>query len=301
MRYQVTHKTTYSYDNPVSVSHHLVRQTPRDLPRQHFAERELLSDPKPALLTSREDYFGNIVAFMTVEGPHSRLTVTSRSVVELFPCAWPAPVSTPAWESIRDLCRGTGQDTALEACEFAFPSPLVPRGAQFSEYGQQSFPSGRPVLEAAANLMERIHHDFKFDPRATTVATPLDQVLRQRRGVCQDFAHLQIACLRSLGLPARYVSGYLETLPPPDRPKLQGADASHAWLQVWCGEVGWVDLDPTNNLLPSDRHITLAWGRDFDDVSPLRGVLTGSGRHQLQVAVDVVPLPQPSTTSPPPA
>jgi len=150
--------------------------------------------------------------------------------------------------------------------------------------------ASRPVLEAAVDLMQLIHDDFKFDPQATTVATPLEQVFRARRGVCQDFAQLQIACLRAMGLPARYVSGYLETLPPPGKPKLLGADSSHAWLQLWCGEAGWVDLDPTNNLLPTERHITVAWGRDFADVSPLRGVLVGSGTHQLQVAVDVTPL-----------
>ncbi len=290
MRYQIIHKTVYDYDNPVSVSHHLVRMTPRELPRQHFLQREMTGEPKPTQLTSHEDYFGNTVTFITVEEPHRRLAVTAKSAVEIMAPQPPTPTNTPPWETVRELCRGATVTVAQEACEFAFPSTLVPRSREYATYGAESFMPGGPLLEAALHLMERIHKDFKFDTRATTVATPLEQVFRQRRGVCQDFAHLQIACLRSLGLPARYVSGYLETLPPPGKPKLVGADASHAWLQVWCGDAGWVDLDPTNNTLPGERYITLAWGRDYLDVSPLRGVLTGSGRHQLNVAVDVVPM-----------
>ena len=289
VRYQIIHKTVYDYDNPVSVSHHLVRMTPRELPRQHFMQREMLGEPKPNLSTSHEDYFGNTVTFITVEEPHRRLLLTAKSEVEVT--APQPPESTPPWESVRELCRGSTLNAAREACEFAFPSTLVPRSPEYANYAGESFPNGRPLLDAALHLMGRIHKDFKFDAKATTVATPLEQVFRQRRGVCQDFAHLQIACLRSLGLSARYVSGYLETLPPPGKPKLIGADASHAWLQLWCGDAGWIDIDPTNNTLPGERYITLAWGRDYTDVSPLRGVLTGSGRHQLNVAVDVLPLP----------
>jgi transglutaminase-like putative cysteine protease len=291
VRYQIIHKTVYDYDNPVSVSHHLVRMTPRELPRQHFLQREMLGEPKPTLLTSHEDYFGNTVTFITVEEPHRRLLLTAKSEVEVTTAPPPAPESTPSWESVRELCLGSTLNVAREACEFAFPSTLVPRSPEYANYAAESFPAGRPLLDAALHLMGRIHKDFKFDAKATTVATPLEQVFRQRRGVCQDFAHLQIACLRSLGLSARYVSGYLETLPPPGKPKLIGADASHAWLQVWCGEAGWIDIDPTNNTLPGERYITLAWGRDYTEVSPLRGVLSGSGRHQLNVAVDVLPLP----------
>jgi transglutaminase-like putative cysteine protease len=290
LRYSISHKTVYQYANAVSVAHHLIRLNPRPLPFQQTLDSRLTVEPVPALLSSHLDYFGNTVSFVTIEGPHRQLEVRSQCEIEVSRNSWPAPDSTPAWELVRDLCRGDHYNAAAEACEFAFSSPLVSPRRDFVDYSAPSFAAGRPLLEAAMDLMRRIHEDFKFDPQATTVATPLEQVFRQRRGVCQDFAHLQIACLRALGLPARYLSGYLETAPPPGQPKLQGADSSHAWLQLWCGEAGWIDLDPTNNLLPADRHITLAWGRDFGDVSPLRGVLVGSGTHQLRVAVDVTPL-----------
>ena len=166
----------------------------------------------------------------------------------------------------------------------------MPLDAPFTNYARESFPAGRNLLEAVLDLTARIHRDFKFDSTATTVATPLAQMLEQRRGVCQDFAHLQIACLRSQGLPARYVSGYLETVPPPGQPKLFGADASHAWASFFCPGLGWIDVDPTNNLLPSMQHITLGWGRDYSDVCPIRGVLVGGEEHTLRVAVDVVAL-----------
>jgi transglutaminase-like putative cysteine protease len=247
-------------------------------------------EPVPALTDSYQDYFGNIVNFVSIEGPHRQLVVDSLCEVEVAPRSIVDPEATPAWDSVRELCRGDVYNSAGEACEFCFPSPLIPLLPELSSYATPAFPVDKPLLEAAIDLMGRIHADFEFDPAATTVATPLQQVFRQRRGVCQDFAQFQIACLRALGLPARYVSGYLETAPPPGKPKLVGADASHAWVQLWCGESGWIDLDPTNNLLPGERYITLAWGRDFADVSPLRGVLVGSGSHQLKVAVDVTPV-----------
>jgi transglutaminase-like putative cysteine protease len=289
VRYSISHKTLYQYANPVSVSHHLIRLKPRELPYQRTLSYQLTAVPVPALIQSHQDYFGNTVNFVTIEGLHRQLEVGSRCEVEVSRNAWPLPASTPPWETVRELCRGDVYNSAAEACEFTFSSPLVSPREDFADYAALSFPAGRPLLEAAVDLMRRIHTDFKFDPQATTVATPLDQVFRQRRGVCQDFAHLQIACLRALGLPARYVSGYLETVPPPGRPRLLGADSSHAWIQLWCGDSNWIDLDPTNNLLPADRHITLAWGRDFADVSPLWGVLVGSGDHKLKVAVDVTP------------
>jgi len=188
--------------------------------------------------------------------------------------------------------------SVLDAGEFAFDSPLVPLDTPFTDYARESFPPGRNLLAAVLELTARIHRDFKFDPTATTVATPLARVLEQRRGVCQDFAHLQIACLRSLGLPARYVSGYLETVPPPGQAKLLGADASHAWVSFFCPGLGWIDVDPTNNLLPSMQHITLGWGRDYGDVSPIRGVLVGGEEHTLTVSVDVVALGEIDNPSP---
>lgn len=292
MRYTISHQTSYQYNNAVSVAHHLIRLKPRELPYQRTLSYQLAAVPLPALVQSHQDYFGNTVNFLTIEGPHRQLEVSSRCEVEVSRNPWPLPASTLPWETVRELCRGDVYNSATEACEFTFSSPFVSPRPDFAEYADLSFPPGRPLLEAAVDLMRRIHTDFKFDPQATTVATPLDQVFRQRRGVCQDFAHFQIACLRALGLPGRYVSGYLETAAPPGKSKLVGADSSHAWIQLWCGQPGWVDLDPTNNLLPADRHITLAWGRDFADVSPLRGVLVGSGSHQLKVAVDVTPLRQ---------
>jgi len=293
VRYQVTHHTVYDYDHPVAGSHHLLRLTPRARSGQQTAAHRFQIDPAPAIVESRADYFGNTTTFVTLEVAHERLKVTAIALIDVTRRNLPNPTDTPAWETIRDRCRQTQGDLeARAASEFVFRSPLAPVRPEFLAYASLSFPRQRPTLAAAADLMKRIHTEFKFDTRATTVTTPVEQVLRQRRGVCQDFAQFQIACLRSLGLPARYVSGYLETLPPSGQTKLVGADASHAWLQVWCGDLGWVDLDPTNNVLPNERHITLAWGRDFGDVSPLRGVLVGSGRHRLKVGVDVVSVPE---------
>jgi transglutaminase-like putative cysteine protease len=293
VRYSISHKTTYEYNNLVSVSHHVIRLQPRTRSYQHNLKYQLDAEPLPARVDSHQDYFGNHLSFVAIEGPHRRLVVSSQCQVEVLTKPAVAPADSPPWETVRELCRGDAYNSAVEACEFAFPSPLIPVRPDFAQYAAPAFSAGRPFLEATIELMRRIHHDFKFDPAATTIATPLEQVFRERRGVCQDFAHLQIACLRALGLPARYVSGYLETVPPPGRLKLVGTDSSHAWIQIWCGAGEWIDLDPTNNLLPADRHITVAWGRDFADVSPLRGVLVGSGSHRLKVAVDVTPLGEP--------
>ena len=290
MRYEITHHTTYAYDSEVSASHHVAHLTPRNLLRQRRVTHELQVTPAPAFNSPREDYFGNPVTFLAVESAHRELVMTARSVVEVLFAQYPASDTTPAWETIRDRCLGDGREPAQTPDEFVFQSPHVPRHEEYAQYARACFPAGRPVLSGVLELTNQIYHDFTFDPKATTIATPLTQVLREKRGVWQDFAHFQIACLRSLGLPARYVSGYLETLPPPGVVKLVGSDASHAWVQVWCGAADWIDVDPTNNLIPSDRHITLAWGRDFSDVSPIRGVVVGGGKHTLKVAVDVTPL-----------
>lgn len=288
--FEVTHRTTYDYQSPVTVAHHLLRLTPRPMRRQFRLAHELDVAPAPASLHCHTDYFGNEVAFAIFEGSHRQLGITARSRVAVGAAFIPDPGETPAWESVRNLCRTDLSPPVLEAGEFAFGSPLVPLDAPFTDYARESFPAGRRLLDAVLDLTARIHRDFQFDPTATTVATPLARVLEQRRGVCQDFAHLQIACLRALGLPARYVSGYLETAPPPGQPKLVGADASHAWVSFFCPGLGWIDVDPTNNLLPSMQHITLGWGRDYGDVSPIRGVLVGGGDHALSVAVDVLAL-----------
>jgi transglutaminase-like putative cysteine protease len=288
--YDIIHRTTYAYTSEVSVSHHVARLTPRALPFQGCWDYQITIDPNPAILTHHEDYFGNRTAFFTVSRPHRTLVITARSRVEVDARPPIAESQSMPWEMARDGLGEDGASLTPEIREFAFPSPFVKRLPGLADYARVSFSAGRPMLEAVLDLTRRIYEDFQFDPKATTVATPLEQVLRNRRGVCQDFAHVQIGCLRAMDLPARYVSGYLETLPPPGKEKLAGSDASHAWVQVFVPPVGWVDLDPTNNLVPSDRHVTVAWGRDFDDVSPIRGVIVGGGKHALSVAVDVVPV-----------
>jgi transglutaminase-like putative cysteine protease len=291
MLYSVSHRTIYDYDQDVVLSHHLLRLTPRPLDGQICHEHGIETSPQPATLSEHTDHFGNPACFVTVEGAHRQLQIFSRSRVEVLPHAVAvAPQATPPWEIVRDQCSAANARPPVEPTEFVFASPLIPRRDEFADYARPSFSAGRPILAGARDLCARLHADFRFDARATTVMTTVNEFFKTRRGVCQDFAHLMIGCLRSLGLPARYVSGYLETKPLPGQPRLVGADASHAWASLWCGEAGWVDLDPTNNLLPSDRHVTIAWGRDFGDVSPARGVLVGSGSHQLRVSVDVMPL-----------
>ena len=289
MIYQVTHTTTYHYQDAVSLSHHVLRLSPRQLRHQRCLEHGVITTPVPAISQPHDDYFGNAVSFVTVEGAHRRLEIMARSKVSVTPPVRLDPLETPAWDSARDYCRGAQIGRTLDASEFLFDSPLVAPGDDYADYARPSFPKDRPILDAVLDLTRRIYADFKFDPEATTVATPLADVFKQRRGVCQDFAHLQIACVRSLGLPARYVSGYLETLPPPGRRRLEGADASHAWVSVYAPGLGWMDVDPTNNMQPGARHITVAWGRDYSDVSPVRGVILGTGEHTLKVSVDVAP------------
>lgn len=291
MLYEITHTTTYEYRDAVSLSHHVLRLSPRDLPHQRCLNHSVQIDPKPPVVQAHVDYFGNAVRFVSVEGAHRRLIVRAASRVFTTTPLLPLPAETPAWESVRESCRGTQIGSTLEATEYLFDSPFLKMNDAYADYASPSFTPERPLLEAVCDFTARLHKDFKFDPTATTVATPLEDVFKNRRGVCQDFAHMQIACLRSLGLPARYVSGYLETQPPPGQTRLAGADASHAWVSVYCHGIGWIDVDPTNNLLPTTKHITVAWGRDYSDVSPIRGVILGSGDHKLRVAVDVIPMP----------
>ncbi|MBL9114065.1 MAG: transglutaminase family protein [Verrucomicrobiaceae bacterium] len=291
MRYQITHRTKYTYESPVTVCHYVARLEPKKIPGQACPWHELHIQPEPVDSASRADSFGNHTTYFEIEGSHHELVVTARSFVEVKPSRSVQPDSTPAWETIRNACAASGYTAATVAAEFCFASPLITPGQLFADYARPSFPSGKPILAGLMDLNRRIFTDFKFDPTATDVATPLADVMKNRRGVCQDFAQVMIACLRSMGLPARYVSGYLETLPPPGKARLVGADASHAWAALFCGDaLGWMDVDPTNNLLPSERHITVAWGRDFSDVSPLRGVTLGAGEQRLQVAVDVMPV-----------
>ena len=292
MIYRIVHVTNYLYGDPVATSHHLLHLAPRDTDRQLCRRDELLVEPTPAARTERVDHFGNRVTYFEVQESHRQLTVESRREVELMARAAPPSAGGPAWESVRDLVRHPRDTEMLAACEMTYPSPFVRLSAEVARYAAPSFVAGRPLLDGVADLTRRIHRDLAYDPEATVVSTPVDEVLRLRRGVCQDFAHLEIACLRALGLPARYVSGYLVTSPLPGQPRLVGADASHAWLAVYCPGEGWVPTDPTNDVVPDQKHITVAWGRDFGDVTPMRGVIVGGSRHELRVSVDVSPVGQ---------
>jgi transglutaminase-like putative cysteine protease len=292
MIHHVVHVTEYLYSERVSTSHHDLHLVPRATPTQACLREELEIAPAPATRRERIDDFGNRCTYVEIHEPHNNLRVTSRADVEV--AAAPAlPAASEPWESVRDAVREGRDAEAREARGFVFASPHVPRPspgwAAARAYALPSFAPGRPVVEAVRELTARIHAGFVYDSRATTIATPVDEVLGLGRGVCQDFAHVQIACLRALGLPARYVSGYLVTRPPPGKPRLVGADASHAWLAVWTGQHGWIPLDPTNDLVPGEQHITVAWGRDYSDVTPVRGVIMGGGRHDLWVSVDVTP------------
>jgi transglutaminase-like putative cysteine protease len=299
--YRVEHETRYVYASSVSTSQHVAYLRPRELPRQRVHAHELVIDPAPARIRHRTDYFGNDAAYFELLRPHAELRAASRSVVEVRPRDGAIePALSPAWEQARDALgvASAGYDVAGYGtaghdapAQFAYASPYVSIEPEVEAFGRASFPAGRPLLAGAIDLMRRIHDGFRFDPSATTIATPVTRVLAERHGVCQDFAHLQISCMRALGLAARYVSGYLLTDPPPGQPRLIGADASHAWLSVHCPRHGWVDLDPTNDLIVDQRHVTLAWGRDYGDVSPLFGVLLGGERHRLTVGVSVTPLP----------
>ncbi|HEX4478892.1 MAG TPA: transglutaminase family protein [Polyangiaceae bacterium] len=287
MLYRVTHQTVYAYERRVLVSHNEARVTPRKTPSQAPLRTHLLIEPTPGEMVVDQDFFGNTLHFFSLEEPHDRLSVAAVSDVEVNRVEPPALALTPAWESVANLLRRDHTAYGLEALGYTYGSPFVPIVPDVLPYAMESFAKGRPVLDAALELTERIHRDFRYEQGTTSIATPIREVLRTRQGVCQDFAHVEIGMLRALGLSARYVSGYVRTHPPPGKPRLVGADASHAWVSLYCPGFGYVDLDPTNGVIPTDEHVTVAWGRDFGDVSPLRGVILGGGRHTLSVSVDV--------------
>lgn len=293
MKYRIVHTTSYDYESTISVSHNRVILTPRDCNWVRSLWHRLTVHPAPHWSVKRNDIFGNLVHVFGIEEGHSTLTVTAASQLEVRGQALPSPSESPNWESLvaRQTDRLTSEEADLEMVPFRFRSPKIEPSESFATYGRISFAAKRPILEAAAELNAQIFHDFKYDKDSTDVQTPIEKAFEQRRGVCQDFAQIQVAVLRSLGLSARYVSGYLRTLPPPGKERLVGADQSHAWVSLYCGrELGWVDLDATNNIFCGQDHIPIAWGRDYTDVIPFRGVFLGDGRHKLDVSVDVCPL-----------
>ncbi|MCW5559827.1 MAG: transglutaminase family protein [Verrucomicrobiae bacterium] len=290
MTYRILHRTHYEYSEPVSVSHHAARVTPRDSGHQRLEEFAMSIQPEPALRKMRTDYFGNDICFFSIQERYRRFTLEAFSQVTVTAGTPPAPALSPAWEEAVAMFRDPVSPEVVEPYQFCFDSPMVRTSPELADYARESFTADVPLLVAVADLNRRVFDDFKYDPVATTVATPLEDVWASRRGVCQDFAHMAIACLRSLGVPARYVSGYLRTRPPEGQPRRIGADASHAWFAAYCPSIGWVDFDPTNNLLPGEEHITVACGRDFTDVSPLSGIISGGGSHEVTVSVDVEPV-----------
>jgi transglutaminase-like putative cysteine protease len=288
MVYKITHRTTYKYVYPVSVGNHVACLKPRSFQNNRLVENTLEIHPTPVTLTERVDYFGNTLCFFTVQEPHKELIVQAKSEV-ITDAVNTQRVSLPWEDSTLGLARDHSPE-GLDAYQFQFESPRIRIRPEFAAYALQSFTPRRPMREALLDLTTRIYKDFRFDSKVTTVRTTTEEVFKKRRGVCQDFAHVQIACLRSINVAARYVSGYLRTYPPPGKPRLIGADASHAWISAYCTGLGWLDMDPTNNVAPSDGHVTLAWGRDYSDVSPLRGLILGGGGHTLDVEVDMEPI-----------
>ncbi|MBB5690947.1 transglutaminase family protein [Roseomonas alkaliterrae] len=282
MIYRLRHVTTYAYAHPVDLAAHLLLLTPRRLPHQSVARASLRVTPTPSHTTLATDHFGNAAMRVFLDVPHARFEVVAEAVVEVrFPDP-PAPAATPAWEDVAAGAR------AAEAAEFLFGSALAPLVPAAAGYAAASFPARRPVLAGLLELMGRIRRDFTYRPGVTGPHTQVADVLESRTGVCQDYAHVMISGLRGLGIPARYVSGYVRTRPPPGGIARRGSDQSHAWVEAWLGpEHGWVGLDPTNDIVVKDEHVVLAWGRDFADVSPLRGVILGGGEHGLWVGVDL--------------
>lgn len=290
-RYRITHRTHYRYSDPVAICQNQVMMIPRELPRVRCQRTDVKICPTPGQSSAHVDYFGNPVQTFAIETAHRELSVVVTSDVEVVAPRFPPADQAAPWELVRDeVTRGT-DPSWFSVEEFRYDSSLVTSGETFFEYAAASFPVGEPILKAGLDLTRRIHRDFRYDVNATKVETTAEEAMRLRAGVCQDFAHIQIACFRSLGLPARYVSGYLRTLPPPGKPRLVGADQSHAWVSLYAGQqIGWVDFDPTNACLVSTDHVPICVGRDYRDVAPMRGVVLGGGTPTLVVSVDVVPV-----------
>ncbi len=288
MRYIITHKTKYEYDSSVAACKNIVFLTPRMTMSQACNSNQLWVTPVPESALNRLDYFGNSVCAFAINESHRELEVIAKSEVLLQNKVAPAEAGE-AWEAIAEQIRLDHSQQGIAVYQHAFNSPFVPIDTELADYARASFLPNRPIIESVTELNTRIFKDVTYDPKATTVSTPVMEVFENRRGVCQDLAHMMIGCLRSIGLAARYVSGYLRTYPPKNKPRLVGADASHAWVSVYCGGHGWIDLDPTNDSFPNMDHVTLGWGRDFGDVCPVSGMFVGGGDHRLSVSVDVAP------------
>lgn len=289
MIYAVHHRTRYAYGTPVDLGAHLLHLQPRTLPWQRIIRSSLTPVPEPSTLQAGTDCFGNDICWMFVDTPHPTFEVSLEATVDVTAHAVPAAAETPPWEAVARAAYAGGAG-GFAAAEFLFDSPMVALIPEARDYAGKSFSARRPVLDGLLDLNLRIRRDFAFRAGVTTVNTPVRQVLAQRAGVCQDFSHLMIAGLRGLGLPARYVSGYIRTRPPPGQTRRRGADQSHAWVGAWLGPAhGWVDLDPTNGIVVAEEHVVLGWGRDYSDVSPICGVILGGGKHSVSVGVDLEP------------
>jgi len=287
--YDIRHVTTYSYESPVNFARCSLRLEPRSGDGQELISHAVDIRPRPADRTARRDFFGTLTENVVIETAHRHLRIDSRSRVSVSRKAPGRTAPSAAWESVRDLAFEATSLGPSSPIGYVFASPLVPVLAPVTSFAAASFPPGIGVLVGAVDFMHRIRGGFRYDPKATVISTPLAEVFEKRHGVCQDFAHVMIAGLRGLGLPAAYVSGYLRTIPPAGQPRLEGADATHAWISLWCGrEAGWVGFDPTNDLLIENDHIILGVGRDFSDVSPVDGIIVGSRKQKLNVAVDVI-------------
>ena len=286
-RFRIEHLTRYRYLNEVGLNYGEARLLPRQTPGQRVLFSQLELDPRPDDYRERADPWGNRIAWFMSQQPHPSLCVIAHSLIERLPT--PLPDDSPPGEEVAARLRGPA-DAAVAAREFCLESPMIAASEEATTYVGASFTPGRGLLEAVADLSARIRTDFRYRPNATQIDTPLSEVLRERHGVCQDFAHLALAGLRGLGLAARYVSGYLETIPPEGQPAQVGADASHAWISVFLPGFGWLDFDPTNGVMPLDSHITVAWARDYDDLGPVKGILIGGRRQRMEVSVDVVPI-----------
>jgi transglutaminase-like putative cysteine protease len=288
--YQIRHLTTYSYDLPVASAKLVLRVTPRDENGQRCFKHGLDISPSPASVVSQHDFYGNVVNVVTIESSHTKLSIEASARVEVSRAPAPTPPGLE-WEAVANAALAGRELSQAAPAHFLFSSPRIELSAAVTRYACDSFRPGRGVIEATRELIGRIRDDFAYEPEATEITTPLAQAFAERRGVCQDFAHIMIASLRGLGLPAAYVSGYIRTIPPPGKKRLEGADATHAWVSVWCGPGdGWLGFDPTNAIEAADDHIALAVGRDFSDVSPVFGVFVGAGTQELDVEVDVIPV-----------